>query len=51
MTSPVIVRVFHSRRRRGQATLSVSLEAPAIGDELPYDFTCNTKDAVFGQLA
>lgn len=51
MITPVVVRVFHNRHRRGKRTLVVSLEAPVIGDQASSDFACNTEDVVFGQVA
>lgn len=51
MISPVVVRVALNRHRRGQDKLTVSLEAPMIGDQSGYDFRCDISDQVFAQLA
>jgi hypothetical protein len=50
MISPVVVRVAHNRRRRGQTTLVVSLEAPVI-DQTGFDFGSDTQHEIFGKLA
>lgn len=51
MISPVVVRVSHHHRRRGQRSLVVSLEAPALGEGNSSDFGCDIGDAIFAQLA
>jgi hypothetical protein len=51
MISPVVVRVSHHHRRRGQRSLVVSLEAPVLGEGNSSDFGCDIGDAIFGQLA
>lgn len=47
MISPVVVRVSVNGRLGGNTNLSVSLEAPPIGDQSGYELACDINDKVF----